>query len=76
MHSETHQKKYFPEPREIGHVSSFGHIFQPELQKKFWKSHPFKNNFFENIYTGTLKLIQMRYNQTKTVEKLKHLSFL
>ena len=33
MHSETHQKKYFPEPREIGHFSSFGHMFQPELQK-------------------------------------------
>ena len=33
MHSETPQKKYFPEPREIGHFSSFGHIFQPELQK-------------------------------------------
>ena len=30
MHSETRQKKYF---REIGHFSSFGHIFQPELQK-------------------------------------------
>ena len=33
MHSETHQKKYFPEPREMGHFSSFGHIFQPELPK-------------------------------------------
>ena len=33
MHSETHQKKYFYEPREIGHFSSFGHIFQPELPK-------------------------------------------
>ena len=29
MHSETDSKKYFPEPREIGHFSSFGHIFQP-----------------------------------------------
>ena len=33
MHSKTHWKKYFPEPREIGHFSSFGHIFQPELPK-------------------------------------------
>ena len=33
MHSETHAKNYFPEPREIGHFSSFGHMFQPELQK-------------------------------------------
>ena len=35
MHSETRQKKYFPEPRKTGHFSSFGHIFQPELQKNF-----------------------------------------
>ena len=33
MHSETHCKKYSPEPREIRHFSSFGHIFQPELLK-------------------------------------------
>ena len=33
MHSETHQKKYFPEPREIGRFSSFRHNSQPELQK-------------------------------------------
>ena len=33
MHSETQWEKYFPEPREITHFSSFGHIFQPELLK-------------------------------------------
>ena len=42
VHSETDQKKYFPARREIGHFSSFGHIVQPVLPKKF---------FFENIGT-------------------------
>ena len=32
MHSEA-QKKYFPEPGEIRHFSSFGDIFQLELPK-------------------------------------------
>ena len=50
MHSETHQKKNFPEPMETGHFSSFGHIFQPVLPKNSGSSVHLKI-FLKNIGT-------------------------